>query len=92
MTNCYLFHSGRVIFVTLASAIIAGAYFILTHGCVIAAEGGTMPRKPIEIEPGTKFGLLTVLEREEDFRYPNGLKATAYRLNTIQAMRCRPVI
>ena len=40
MTNCYLFHSGRVIFVTLASAIIAGAYFILTHGCVIAAEGG----------------------------------------------------
>ena len=38
-----------------------------------------MPRKPIEIEPGTKFGLLTVLEREEDFRYPNGLKATAYR-------------
>lgn len=38
-----------------------------------------MPRKPIEIESGTKFGLLTVLEHVEDFRYPNGNKVTAYR-------------
>lgn len=38
-----------------------------------------MGRKPIEIEPGTKFGMLTVIERVEDFKFPSGLKASAYR-------------
>ena len=38
-----------------------------------------MPRKPIEIKSGTKFGLLTVLKHVEDFRYPNGNKVTAYK-------------